>query len=91
MTTVERRLTVTETAGLHARPAAAFAQTAAQAAAEVTVARGDAGPGTSPVPAHSVLSLMTLNVRCGDEIVLRAIGDDADSAVEALAHIVAPA
>ncbi|UNT00604.1 HPr family phosphocarrier protein [Streptomyces tubbatahanensis] len=89
--TVERRLKVTEAAGLHARPAAAFAQAAAQAAAEVTVARVDAGPEAAGVPAHSVLSLMTLNIRCGDEIVLRASGDDADSALETLVGIAAPA
>jgi phosphocarrier protein len=88
--TVERRLEVTETAGLHARPAAAFAQAAARAEAEVTVARADAGPEAEPVPAHSVLSLMALNVRCGDEIVLRASGEDAHSALETLARIAAP-
>ncbi|MZD04387.1 HPr family phosphocarrier protein [Streptomyces sp. SID5785] len=87
MTVVERRLVVTEEAGLHARPAAAFAQTAARATAEVTVARED---GTA-VPARSVLSLMTLNIRCGDAIVLRASGSDAESTLDALARIADPA
>ena len=87
MTVVERRLVVTEEAGLHARPAAAFAQTAARSGAEVTVARD----GGQEVPARSVLSLMTLNIRCGDAIVLRASGADAESVLDALAEIAAPA
>ncbi|GAA2295518.1 HPr family phosphocarrier protein [Streptomyces kunmingensis] len=87
MTVVERRLIVTEEAGLHARPAAAFAQTAARSEAEVTVAREDG----REVPARSVLSLMTLNIRCGDAIVLRASGADAESTLDELARIAAPA
>jgi len=90
MSTVERRLVVTEEAGLHARPAAAFAQAAARAQAEVTVARADAGPDAEHVPAHSVLLVLTLGVRCGDEIVLRATGPDADAALDGLAAIAAP-
>ncbi|MGW7521163.1 HPr family phosphocarrier protein [Streptomyces sp. NPDC054796] len=92
---VERRLKVTEEAGLHARPAAAFAQAAARATAEVTVARVDGGADGEPVPARSVLSVLTLNIRCGDEIVLRADGvadaAEARSALDALARIAAPA
>lgn len=92
--TVERRLVVTEKAGLHARPAALFAQTAARYEAEVTVARS-AGSADRPdpgreVPARSVLSLMTLNIRCGDEIVIRARGAEGSEVVEALAAIAAP-
>lgn len=92
--TVERRLVVTEKAGLHARPAALFAQTAARYEAEVTVARPAAPadrlePGRE-VSARSVLSLMTLNIRCGDEIVIRARGADGPEVVDALAAIAAP-
>ncbi|MER5438248.1 HPr family phosphocarrier protein [Streptomyces sp. NPDC002790] len=87
MTVVERRLVVTEEAGLHARPATAFAQIAARASCDVTVAREDG----HEVPARSVLSLMTLSVRCGDAIVLRARGADAESTLDALAEIAAPA
>ncbi|MFF3492929.1 HPr family phosphocarrier protein [Streptomyces sp. NPDC002795] len=87
MTVAERRLVVTEEAGLHARPATAFAQIAARASSDVTVARDDG----HEVPARSVLSLMTLNIRCGDAIVLRARGADAESTLDALAEIAAPA
>ncbi|MFB4420397.1 HPr family phosphocarrier protein [Streptomyces sp. QL37] len=92
--TVERRLVVTEKAGLHARPAALFAQTAARYEGEVTVARSPE-PADRPgagreVSARSVLSLMTLNIRCGDEIVIRARGADGAEVVDALAAIAAP-
>ncbi|MEU8708227.1 HPr family phosphocarrier protein [Streptomyces sp. NPDC048565] len=96
ISTVERRLVVTEKAGLHARPAALFAQTAARYEAEVTVARTAAPAGPTPDPgrevsARSVLSLMTLNIRCGDEIIIRARGADGPDVVDALAAIAAPA
>ncbi|WP_347178608.1 DgaE family pyridoxal phosphate-dependent ammonia lyase [Streptomyces iconiensis] len=89
--TVERRLKVTEEAGLHARPAAAFAQAAARTTAEVTVARVDSGTEGRPVPARSVLSVLTLSIRYGDEIVLRATGDDAEAVLNTLTGIAAPA
>lgn len=89
--TLLRRLKVTEEAGLHARPAAAFAQAASRASAEVTVARVDSGTEGPPVPARSVLSLLTLSVRSGDEIVLRATGEGAEAVLDTLAGIAAPA
>ncbi|MFB6704138.1 HPr family phosphocarrier protein [Streptomyces sp. NPDC056333] len=94
MPVVERRLVVTEESGLHARPAAAFVQAATRTDAQVTVARADAGPEVKPVNARSVLSLLALSVRCGEEIVLRADGADEETArqaVDALAAIAAPA
>jgi phosphotransferase system HPr (HPr) family protein len=84
----ERRLVVTEEAGLHARPAARFAQAAASSSAVVTVRRAEAG--AREVSARSVLALMALNIRCGEEIVLAARGTDAQEVLAALAAIVAP-
>jgi phosphocarrier protein len=66
--------------GLHARPAAVFVQAAAKAPAEVTVGRR----GGEHVNAKSILAVLALDVRGGEEIVLRAEGD---SAVEALAAV----
>ena len=90
MDTVVRRVVVTEEAGLHARPSAAFAETAAGAEARVTVARADAGAGAEPVPAGSVLSVLGLRVERGDAIVVRASGADAHRVVAALSRIAAP-
>ncbi|WP_063772665.1 HPr family phosphocarrier protein [Streptomyces sp. CT34] len=91
---VERRLVVTEPAGLHARPAAVFAQTAGRSAAVVTVRRARPGPGPGDdareVSARSVLSLMSIGIRCGEEIVLSARGPEAERTLAELAEIVAP-
>jgi phosphocarrier protein HPr len=78
----QRRITVTSPVGLHARPAALFAQ-AAQDAGTVTVSK----PGGSAVNAQSILSLLSLDVRGGEEIVVRAEGDNAEAVLEELARI----
>ena len=91
MATVERRLKVTEEAGLHARPAAAFAQAAAGVAAEVTVARADAASQEAHVPGPQRA------VRADAQHPLRRRDRAARhrgrrrSALEALARIAAPA
>lgn len=94
--TVRRRVRVSEPAGLHARPAARFAEAAARYSADVTVARYDdaeesgAAASAGTVPAHSVLSLMTLHIRAGEDILLTAHGEDAEEALRTLTRIAAP-
>ena len=75
-----RTVTVASTVGLHARPAGLFAAEAAKQAAPVTIGK----PGDEAVDARSVLSVLTLDVRHGDEVVLTADGDGADAALDAL-------
>lgn len=81
----ERRVTVGAEVGLHARPAAVFVQAAAEAPTDVTVAKGD----SDPVDAKSILAVLGLDVRGGEEIVLRADGDGAEGALERLAEVAA--
>jgi phosphocarrier protein len=69
--------------GLHARPAASFVQTAAKTPMEVTVAKR----GGDPVNAKSILSILALDVRQGDDIVIRAEGEGADELLDKLAAI----
>ncbi|HWG99481.1 MAG TPA: HPr family phosphocarrier protein [Pilimelia sp.] len=71
--------------GLHARPAALFVKAATETGLPVTVARA-AG---QPVDARSILSVLTLDVRHGDEVVLAADGPDADAALDRLAALLA--
>ncbi|RCV55714.1 HPr family phosphocarrier protein [Marinitenerispora sediminis] len=80
----ERRLTVRTEVGLHARPAALFVREASAHAGDVTVAKGDG----APVSAKSILAVMGLGVRQGDEIVVAADGEQAESVLDALAAIV---
>lgn len=81
----ERKVTVESEVGLHARPAAAFAQAAARVPIEVTVAK----QGGAPVNAKSVLSILALDVRRGDTIVIRAEGEGAEELLDRLAEIAA--
>jgi phosphocarrier protein HPr len=75
----ELTVTVPDGVGLHARPAAVFVQAAARAPADVTVGR----PGGEHVNARSILAVLALDVRGGEQIVLRADGDGADEALVA--------
>jgi phosphocarrier protein HPr len=77
----ERRVTIASTVGLHARPAKLFAKLAAQQPAKVTIAK----EGQEPVDARSLLMLLTLDAKGGDEVVLTADGDGAEDSLDALA------
>ena len=79
----ERETTVGPEEGLHARPAAEFVKKAKQFDAEITVAKGD-----KEANAKSSMKIMTLAAKKGDEIVIRAEGEDAEEAVEALADLI---
>ncbi|GAA0850009.1 HPr family phosphocarrier protein [Streptosporangium amethystogenes subsp. fukuiense] len=79
----ERHVTVTAEVGLHARPAATFVQAATKASLDVTIAKG-AG---SPVNAKSILSVLALDVRRGDVVVIRAEGEGAEELLDQLAGI----
>lgn len=81
----QRTVTVASTVGLHARPAAIFAQRAAAAGVPVTIAR----QGGSPVDAASVLMVMALGVPCGEEVTLTAEGDGAEAALDDLVAVLA--
>jgi phosphocarrier protein HPr len=80
----ERRVKVETEVGLHARPAALFVQAATKAPMEVTVAKS----GDDPVNAKSILSVIGLDVRQGDEILIIAEGDGADTALDELVAVV---
>jgi phosphocarrier protein HPr len=80
----QRRVTVETEAGLHARPAALFVQAATRVPMDVAVGR----PDGDPVNAKSILSVIGLDVRRGDEIVIITEGDGADAALDELAATV---
>jgi multiphosphoryl transfer protein len=79
------RLTVSNAAGLHLRPAAALVRATAEFEATVTVANVTAGRG--PVSARSLNAVATLAVRRGDEILLRAEGPQATEALAAIRRL----
>jgi multiphosphoryl transfer protein len=83
---LSRRLLVSLEHGIHARPAALLAGAVKGFAAEVTlVARG------REASARSTIALMTLGVRKGDEVEIRATGAEAEAALSAAtANVTAP-
>lgn len=82
---MERTVTVVPEDGLHARPAAAFVQTASGFDAEITV--GAIAGSRPPVAADSMLGVTGLGVHGGDEVRLIAEGPDAEAALDALEEI----
>jgi phosphocarrier protein HPr len=82
----ERRVVVGSKVGLHARPAALFVQAAAKQPVKVTIAKD----GRDPVDARSILAVLALDVRGGEEVVLAtADAEGAEAALDELATVVA--
>lgn len=80
-TAVHRWVEVAGELGLHARPAAEFANAAACYDAEIHLAKGP-----HEVNAKSVLLILTLDVRKGDVVRLSAAGPDSVAAIDDLAR-----
>ena len=76
----ERKVKVGSSVGLHARPATIFTQAAAKQPVKVTIAK----TGGNAVDARSVLFVLGLDVRSGEEVTLAAEGDGADTALDEL-------
>jgi phosphocarrier protein len=79
-----RTAEVCNTRGLHARASAKFVKLAAQYEAEVRVTKDG-----QTVDAQSIMGLMMLAAGPGCQLEIEAEGPDADTAVEALAALVA--
>ncbi|NDU73632.1 HPr family phosphocarrier protein [Actinomadura sp. DSM 109109] len=81
----ERSVVVAAAQGLHARPAQLFVQAAARQPVPVSIRVGDG----APVPASSILGVLSLGARHGTEVTLSAEGDGAGGALEELAGLLA--
>ena len=79
----ERTVELLNKRGLHARASARFVTVAAQQHADVEVEKDGA-----KVCGTSIMGLMMLGAAMGDSITIRAEGDGADAAVEALVQLV---
>lgn len=79
----EKQVTILNTLGLHVRPSAMFAGTAAKFRSAVSVIKDG-----QPVNAKSSIDLLTLAAVAGTPLTLRAEGDDAREAVDTLAALI---
>ncbi|KAB5606043.1 HPr family phosphocarrier protein [Bifidobacterium jacchi] len=77
---VTRTTTINDPVGIHARPAAQFAQAVAASGCTVTIAK----QGGNPVPAGSILSVMGLGIKQGDAVEINVEGDNADAVADSL-------
>lgn len=81
---MERTVTVVPEEGLHARPAAKFVETANAYDCDITV---KAAGCDEFVDARSMLAVTSLGVAQGDDVVIQAEGEDAESALDALEEV----
>ena len=79
-------ITVQHEVGLHARPAALFVQTAMQFLCDITVR--NVSEDSKSVDAKSILGVLSIGVKQGDDIFIEASGEQADEAVAALQELV---
>ncbi len=80
---IERQVEIVNSFGLHARPAAQFVKLAGGFASDISVTKGD-----MTINGKSIMGVMLLEAECGCTITIRATGDDAAAAAEALATLV---
>jgi phosphocarrier protein HPr len=78
----ERETTVGPEEGIHGRPAAQFIKAAKRFSSQIVVIKGD-----REVNAKSVMKMTGL-AKKGEKIVIRAEGEDAQAAVDALAELI---
>lgn len=75
-----RTVTIASSVGLHARPAAMFVEQASASGLDVEIGRA----GDEAVDATSILGVMSLGAKHGEEVVLTADGDGADEVLDGL-------
>lgn len=86
MPSAAKEVTISNTLGLHARPAMQFVDLANQFAARVTVFKQ--GDEACEVDGKSVMQMITLEASAGTHLRIHAEGDDAETAVQQLAELV---
>ena len=81
---IERSVKVTNSLGLHARPAAQLVRLASTFQSHIELVKDDMS-----VNAKSIMGVMMLAAEQGSTLHLRAEGDDAEAALTAIAALVA--
>lgn len=83
MSVAEASVTIVNMRGLHARAAAKICETASAFSSKITLARA----GTT-VGARSLMALLMLGAGKGSSVTVRAEGDDAEAAVDAVRSLI---
>ena len=80
----ERESKIVNKLGIHARPAAEIVKTAGKFKSTIIIVREDL-----EVNAKSIMGVMMLAAEHGSTVILRATGEDAEAALDALAACIA--
>lgn len=75
----ELKYIIKDAQGIHARPAGLLVKEAAAFPCQVTISREG-----KEVDAKRIFGVMSLGVKCGEEIIIRTDGDREEQAIEAL-------
>lgn len=70
---------ITDSVGIHARPAGLLAKKASEFKSQVTIIKGDKKADT-----RRLIALMGLGIKCGDTITVHVEGEDEDMAANAI-------
>lgn len=68
---------VADTSGIHARPAGALVKEAKKYQSRIIIQKGE-----KEADASRLMALMSLAVKCGDKIIVKAEGADEDAAAQ---------
>lgn len=78
----ERMVTISNRAGIHARPAALIVQTASKFASKIWLEKG-----SDKINAKSIMGIITLGASFGTPIRISAEGTDEETAVKTIAGL----
>jgi phosphocarrier protein HPr len=81
---IERRVTVVNAHGIHARPAAEIVKTAARFTSDIKLEKDGL-----EVNGKSIMGVMMLAAECGSEVIIRVDGADAEAAADAIVALIA--
>ncbi len=84
---VRRKVKIRNRLGLHARPSTQIVSLASEFESEIFLVKEEPD-GPKKANAKSVLGIMMLTAPMGTELIIEAVGPDAEEAVEALAHLI---
>ncbi len=73
------KFTINDSLGIHARPAGLLVKIASEFSSDISVSKDD-----KKADAKKIFSVMSLAVKCGDEITVTTDGEDENEAINAI-------
>lgn len=84
MAEITRVFTIKNKFGLHVRPSVALVDLCSKFESKFYIKKRDGGE----VDAEEILEVLILSISCGEALIVRAVGDDAAEALQALEKLV---